>query len=171
MPTGIKHIFERFLFASRWLMVPFYLGLVIALAGLLVVFVHELIEHLPLLLEATVSSTTLWILSLIDLSLVGNLILIVIFAGYQNFIARTHAQDHPDWPSWVDAIGFSGTNLKLIGSIAAISSIYLLEIFLKPEKLDPTSIGWLLAIQGMILISGVLLVVMDYIAAHTGEGH
>ena len=111
------------------------------------------------------SSTTLWVLSLIDLSLVGNLILIVILAGYQNFIARTHAQDHPDWPSWVDAIDFSGTKIKLIGSIAAISSIYLLEIFLKPEKLDPTNIIWLLAIQGMVLLSGVMLAVMDYIAS------
>jgi len=170
MATGLKRFFERFLFASRWLMVPFYLGLVIALAGLLVVFLHELIEHLPVLIEASVSSTTLWVLSLIDLSLVGNLILIVILAGYKNFISRTHAQDHPDWPSWVDTIDFSGTKIKLIGSIAAISSIYLLEIFLKPEKLDPTNIIWLLAIQGMILLSGVLLALTDYIASRS-EGH
>src|ERR1700679_356038 len=101
MATGLKRAFERFLSPSRWLMMPFYLGLVIALAGLLVVFVHELVEHLPVLLEASVSSTTLWVLSLIDLSLVGNLILIVILAGYQNFIARTHAQEHPDRPRWV----------------------------------------------------------------------
>lgn len=168
--AGLKRAFEQLLFASRWLMVPFYLGLVIALVGLLVVFLHELIEHLPVLIEASVSSTTLWVLSLIDLSLVGNLILIVILAGYQNFIARTHAQDHPDWPGWVDAIDFSGTKIKLIGSIAAISSIYLLEIFLKPEKLDPSNIIWLLAIQGMILLSGVMLAVMDYIASRS-EGH
>ena len=168
--TGLKLAFERLLFASRWLMVPFYLGLVIALAGLLVVFVHELIEHLPALLNTSVSSTTLWVLSLIDLSLVGNLILIVILAGYKNFIARTHAQDHPDWPSWVEAIDFSGTKIKLIGSIAAISSIYLLEIFLKPEKLDPANIVWLLAIQGMILVSGVMLALMDFIASRT-ESH
>ena len=168
--TGLKLALERLLFASRWLMVPFYLGLVIALAGLLVVFVHELIEHLPALLDTSVSSTTLWVLSLIDLSLVGNLILIVILAGYKNFIARTHAQDHPDWPSWVDTIDFSGTKIKLIGSIAAISSIYLLEIFLKPEKLDPANIVWLLAIQGMILVSGVMLALMDFIASKS-EGH
>jgi len=168
--TGLKLALERLLFASRWLMVPFYLGLVIALAGLLVVFVHELIEHLPALLNTSVSSTTLWVLSLIDLSLVGNLILIVILAGYKNFIARTHAQDHPDWPSWVDTIDFSGTKIKLIGSIAAISSIYLLEIFLKPEKLDPANIVWLLAIQGMILVSGVMLALMDFIASKS-EGH
>ena len=170
MSSGIKRILERALFASRWLMLPFYLGLAIALAGLLVVFVHELIEHLPALLNTSVSSTTLWVLSLIDLSLVGNLILIVILAGYQNFIARTHAQDHPDWPSWVEAIDFSGTKIKLIGSIAAISSIYLLEIFLKPEKLDPTNIVWLLSIQGMILVSGVMLALMDFIASKS-EGH
>src|ERR1700679_437765 len=114
MATGLKRAFERFLSPSRWLMMPFYLGLVIALAGLLVVFLHELIEHLPVLMEASVSSTTLWILSLIDLSMVGNLILIVILAGYKNFVSRMHAQDHPDWPSWLDAIDFSGTKIKLI---------------------------------------------------------
>src|SRR5271155_5816739 len=117
MATGLKRAFERLLFASRWLMVPFYLGLVVALAGLLVVFLHELIEHLPVLIEASVSSTTLWVLSLIDLSLVGNLILIVILAGYRNFISRTHVQDHSDWPSWVNTIDFSGTKIKLIGSV------------------------------------------------------
>jgi uncharacterized protein (TIGR00645 family) len=171
MPIGIKRILEQLLFASRWIMLPFYFGLAIALLGLFVVFVHELVVHLPGLLETTVSSTTLWILSLIDMSLVGNLLLIVMLAGYRNFVACTLTKEHPDWPTWTASIDFSGTKLKLIGSIAAISSIYLLEIFLKPEKLDPTNIGWLLAIQGMILLSGVMLAVMDFLATKAGESH
>ena len=96
----------------------------------LAIFVHELIEHIPVLLSAAVSSTTLWVLSLIDMSLVANLILIVVLAGYKNFVSRMVAQDHPDWPSWVGAIDFSGTKLKLIGSIVAISAISLLRAFM-----------------------------------------
>jgi uncharacterized protein (TIGR00645 family) len=171
MPTAIKHVFERLLFASRWLIAPFYLGLVLALAELLVVFLRELIERVPEFLNMSISATTLWVLSLIDLSLVGNLVLIVILAGYKNFVARMGAEDHPDWPSWLETVGFSGMKLKLMGSIAAISSIYLLEIFLRPEKLDPTTVGWLLAIQGMILLSGLLLALTDFIEKRSGGEH
>ena len=171
MATGFKRIFEWFLFNSRWLIAPFYLGLVLALAELLVVFVRELIERVPDFLEMSVSTTTLWVLSLIDLSLVGNLVLIVILAGYKNFVARMDAQDHPNWPTWLGTVDFSGMKLKLMGSIAAISSIYLLEIFLKPAKLDPTTVGWLLAIQGMILLSGVLLALTDYIEKKSDGEH
>jgi uncharacterized protein (TIGR00645 family) len=170
MATGLKRAFEQLLFASRWLMVPFYLGLGIALVALLVVFAEELFEKLPGLLHMSETSTILWLLGLIDLSLVANLLLIVIFAGYRNFVSQTGAQSHPDWPSWIEAVDFSGTKLKLIASIVAISSIHLLEIFMTPEKLDPANIVWLLAIQGTVLISGVLLAAMDFIASRT-EGH
>jgi uncharacterized protein (TIGR00645 family) len=171
MPNAMKKIFEWALFSSRWLIAPFYLGLVLALAELLVVFLRELLERVPDFWEMSVSTTTLWVLSLIDLSLVGNLVLIVILAGYKNFVARMDAQDHPDWPSWLATVGFSGMKLKLMGSIAAISSIYLLEKFLKPEKLDPANIVWLLAIQGVILLSGILLALTDYIEKKSGGEH
>ncbi|HTW35250.1 MAG TPA: YqhA family protein [Rhizomicrobium sp.] len=165
----LKRILEQGLFASRWLMLPFYIGLVIALADLIVVFLHELIVHLPVALTEAVSSTTLWVLELIDMSLVANLLVIVILAGYENFVSRMADVDHPDWPSWVTAIDFSGMKLKLIGSITAIASIYLLEMFLRPGKLDVTTIGWLLAIQVTIIISGVMLAVTDLIASKAGK--
>ncbi|HUO93348.1 MAG TPA: YqhA family protein [Rhizomicrobium sp.] len=167
MPIAIKRVLERLLFASRWLMLPFYLGLVVALADLIVVFIHEIIAHFPFLLTEAVSSTTLWVLELVDMSLVANLLLIVILAGYENFVSRMPQSDHPDWPGWVTTIDFSGMKMKLIGSITAIASIYLLEVFLRPGKLDPTTIGWLLGIQAMIIFSGVMLAVMDYIAARS----
>ena len=168
MATTLKRLLERSLFASRWLMLPFYLGLVVALADLIAVFVRELIEHIPLLFSATIASTTLWVLALIDMSLVANLLVIVILAGYENFVSRMHDEDHPDWPGWATKIDFSGMKMKLIGSITAISTIYLLEMFVRPEKLDPATIGWLLAIQGTIIFSGVMLALMDYIASKAG---
>jgi uncharacterized protein (TIGR00645 family) len=163
MEHPIKRGFEQFLFASRWLMAPFYLGLVFALLALLVVFGHIFIENVPALLQMNETSVVLWLLGLIDLSLMGNLLLTVILAGYKNFVSQMDAQSHPDWPQWINGVDFAGTKLKLIQSIVAISSIHLLEIFMLPEKLDPTNIGWLIGIQATILMSGVFLAVMDYI--------
>jgi AraC family transcriptional regulator len=157
---------ETVLFASRWLMAPLYLGLVIALAALLATFARELFQHLPGLLRSSEADVILWLLALIDLSLVGNLLITVMLAGYTNFVSHMEEQNHPDWPAWMGFVDFSGMKQKLIASIVAISSIHLLEIFMTPEKLDTTNIGWLLAIQGTVLVSGVLLAATDYISEH-----
>jgi uncharacterized protein (TIGR00645 family) len=162
---------EAALFASRWLMAPFYLGLVIALVALLTTFTRELVGHLPGILRASESDVILWLLALIDLSLVGNLLITVILAGYTNFISQMAAQTHPDWPKWMESVDFGGMKLKLIASVVAISSIHLLEIFMTPEKLDTTNIVWLLAIQGTILVSGLLLAAMDFISEAARRGH
>jgi uncharacterized protein (TIGR00645 family) len=167
-PNPIEGALEALLFASRWLMAPFYLGLVVGLAALLVTFVHELIAQLPLLLSLKEADVILWLLALIDLSLVGNLLLTVILAGYENFVSKMEAKDHPDWPGWIGKVDFGGMKLKLIASIAAISAIHLLEIFMTPEKLDVTTLGWLLAIQLTVVVSGVLLAAMDYISECAG---
>jgi uncharacterized protein (TIGR00645 family) len=173
-PNRLEYAVEWILFASRWLMAPFYLGLVLALLALLVIFVRELLHALPQLLEMSDASVVLWLLGLIDLSLVGNLLLTVILAGYENFVSRTEMESHPDWPAWMGKVDFSGMKLKLIASIAAISAIHLLEIFMTPEKLEPANLGWLLAIQGAILLSGIMLALMDYISEYAkklGESH
>jgi uncharacterized protein (TIGR00645 family) len=154
---------EAFLFASRWLMAPFYVGLVVALLALLVTFAHELIALLPRLLSLDETVVILWLLKLIDLSLVGNLIVTVMLAGYENFVSKMENRDHPDWPDWIGTVDFGGMKLKLIASIAAIAAIHLLGIFMTPEKIDGTTLGWLIAIQLTIVVSGVLLAAMDYI--------
>jgi uncharacterized protein (TIGR00645 family) len=163
MMRSVERALEALLFASRWLMAPFYLGLVVALAALLVTFLHELVARLPQLLSLKETDVILWLLALIDLSLVGNLLMTVILAGYENFVSKMEAQDHPDWPSWIGRVDFGGMKLKLIASIAAISAIHLLEIFMTPEKLDVTTLGWLLAILLAVVVSGLLLAVTDYI--------
>jgi uncharacterized protein (TIGR00645 family) len=163
MMRSVERALEALLFASRWLMAPFYLGLVVALAALLVTFLHELVARLPQLLSLKETDVILWLLALIDLSLVGNLLMTVILAGYENFVSKMEAQDHPDWPSWIGRVDFGGMKLKLIASIAAISAIHLLEIFMTPEKLDVTTLGWLLAILLAVVVSGLLLAATDYI--------
>jgi uncharacterized protein (TIGR00645 family) len=164
---------EAALFASRWLMAPFYLGLVPALAALLWVFLRQLwaeLSHVPTMKP---DDAILMALTLIDLSLAGNLILIVIYSGYENFVSRVDASGESDRPGWMGTVDFSGLKMKLIASIVAISAIALLKAFMKIDEgnLDTTQLQWMIIMQLTFIISGLLLAVMDYINARASAGH
>jgi uncharacterized protein (TIGR00645 family) len=138
---------------------PCYLGLVLALAALLVVFVGELAADLSRIMEMTPESAILMGLSLIDLSLAGNLMLIVIFSGYENFVSKLDAGDHEDRPVWTGTVDFSGLKLKLISSIVAISAIALLRNFMRigDAPLDELALEWRVIVHLTFVTSGVLL--------------
>src|SRR5436309_3342793 len=143
---------ETFLFASRWLLAPFYVGLVIALAMLLVVFVREISASIPEVLRLDAENMILSVLTLIDLSLAGNLVLIVIFSGYENFVSKISAAvGSPDRPSWMGTLDFSGLKMKLIGSMVAISAISLLRAFVSLTEpytpLDERKLFWLVMLH------------------------
>jgi uncharacterized protein (TIGR00645 family) len=106
-------------------------------------------------------------LNKIDLSLAGNLLLIVIFSGYENFVSKMDFNDHKNQPEWHGSVGFSTLKLKLIASIVAISGIHLLKIFMDIHKNSDSQIKWMLIIHISFVISGVLLTLMDRIAAGT----
>ena len=127
--TWIESALERGLFASRWLLAPFYVGLVVSLAMLLVVFVRELVTAVPEVLQLDAEKMILSVLTLIDLSLAGNLVLIVIFSGYENFVSKIDTGNSEDRPSWMGTLDFSGLKMRLIGSMVAISAISLLRSF------------------------------------------
>lgn len=163
----MEQMLERGLFASRWLMAPMYVGLVGALLILLWTFLMEFVRfagHLP---DITVNDAVLGVLALIDLSLAGNLILIVIFSGYENFVSRMEVADHVDRPEWQGSVDFAGLKLKLVASIVAISGIHLLKVFMDVDKYSADKIYWMLMIHGMFVASGVLLALMDFLAAKT----
>ena len=169
---------ERVLFASRWLLAPFYVGLAIALIALLGVFGVELWRELTHLLhvepERLGEAGILMVLSLIDLSLSANLLLIVIFSGYENFVSRIDTADHQDRPDWMGTVDFSGLKIKLIASIVAISAIALLRTFLRigDEPLNPPALFWQVTIHLAFVASGVFLALMDFIASKTVKhGH
>lgn len=158
---------ERGLFASRWLMAPFYVGLVLALAALLVVFFQELFRELPHTLSMKPEDAILMALTLIDLSLAANLMVIVILSGYENFVSKIDTASHEDRPDWMGTVDFSGLKMKLIASIVAISAIALLKAFLKLTEpgvaLDQTRLLWLVVVHLSFVVSGVLLAVMDWL--------
>jgi uncharacterized protein (TIGR00645 family) len=119
--------FERVLFASRWLMAPMYFGLALSLAMLTFVFLRELVYYAPQVLTMTAEKTILVILTLIDLSLAANLLVIVLFSGYENFVSKLDIDAGDDRPDWMGKVDFSGLKMKLIASIVAISGIHLLK--------------------------------------------
>ena len=174
-PSHPKPAFERWLeeglFQSRWLMAPFYVGLVVALAGLVIVFFNEAMHELAHIFTMSPEQAILMVLSLIDLSLAGNLLLIVIFSGYENFVSKIDTANHEDRPSWMGTVDFSGLKMKLIASIVAISAISLLRAFMSlaasDAPLDEPRLKWMIFLHLTFIVSGVLFALMDWVAALT----
>ncbi len=162
----MERAIERGLFGSRWLMAPMYIGLVLALAILVWAFLVELWKFTLSIPQMDVNGAVLGVLALIDLSLAANLLLIVIFSGYENFVSRLDLADHKDRPSWQGEVDFSGLKLKLVASIVAISGIHLLKVFMDVGKYAPDHIRWMVIIHLVFVVSGVLLAAMDWISNH-----
>ncbi len=162
----MERLIEQTLFASRWLLAPMYLGLVVMVAILVWVFMTELAAFALALPTVTVDSAILGALALIDLSLAANLLMIVIFSGYENFVSRIEFDGHKDRPDWQGDVDFSGLKLKLVASIVAISGIHLLKIFMDVTKYDVEQIRWMVIIHLVFVVSGVLLAAMDWISNH-----
>ena len=162
---------ESIIFASRWLLAPFYLGLALSLFVLLIKFVGELGHIAAHAFTATESEVILGVLALVDLSLTGSLLVIVIFSGYENFVSRIDHGDHKDWPEWMGKIDFSALKLKLLSSIVAISAIQLLKQFMSINKVSDRDIMWLVIVHVVFVVSSVLLALSDRIAVHGNHGH
>lgn len=163
---------ETVLFASRWLLAPFYLGLALSLIVLLIKFTAELAHIAAHAFTATESDVILGVLALVDLALTGSLLVIVIFSGYENFVSRIDHGDHKDWPEWMGKIDFSGLKLKLLSSIVAISGVQLLKQFMSLKTVTPENervLFWLVVIHIVFVMSSVLLALSDRLAPHSDD--
>src|SRR6185437_8477322 len=156
-------VVEWALFASRWILAPLYLGMILVLVGILIVFLRELFTELSHIGNMESEQIIVLALSLID-----------IFAGYENFVSKIHIGEHEDRPSWMGTVDFSNMKIKLIASIVAISAITLLRAFLPladaGARVDPVQLRWLVTIHLTFVVSGVLLAVMDWITSRA-ESH
>ena len=175
-PAGPVELFlERVISQSRWIMAPFYFGLILALFVLLYAFLREFWHYVSHAGSADEADVIFGILALIDLSLAANLVLIVVFSGYENFVSKIDPEGHPDWPEWMTKIDFSGLKQKLMASIVAISAIQVLKAFMNiREQFDQTILAWLVGIHLVFVVSALLLAWTDAIggrAAGTEGGH
>ena len=165
IPVRLTRGLGRVIFAARWMMAPIYLGLLVGLLLLAAKFVQTVITLVPTLWTLSASGTVLAVLSLVDLSLVANLVLIVTLAGWQGFLDPLLDPGVTDRPSWL-ALDFSEIKLKLIGSIATIGAVELLESLMHPDALSQTTVVWELEILLSLGFLGVLLALMDRLSRH-----
>lgn len=170
MMNFIEQLIEAIIFRSRWVLAPMYLGLVGGLVILMVKFAQEFMHIVVHIFSSSEQEVVLSLLALVDMTLVANLLIMVIFSGYENFVSKINGAGSEDRPDWMGKVDFSGLKLKLIGSIVAISAIDLLKAFVNQSNLNSEHIaneqmGWMLATHMAFIVSGVLFAVMDYVAS------
>ena len=162
---------EKIIFNSRWLLAPFYLGLVLGIILLFIKFFQEMWHMITHVLSASEADVIVGALALIDMSLVASLLLIIIFSGYEIFVSKIDTGGHEDRPEWMGKINFSGLKLKVIGAIVAISAIDLLKSFMDiPKEMsesDADRLMWKVIIHMTFVLSGLLFALMDKIVGDT----
>jgi len=180
-PMGMKNIERRLestLFASRWLLAPLYLGLALVLVLIAVQFVIEVVHLLPQALHMEESKLVLFALSLVDLVLLANLVLMVMLSGYEHLVSTIDVAA-ANRPAWLVKLDSNGLKVKLFGSIVGISAIQVLRAFMDlgtMRNADPaqlaehrTTLGWMLAAHGVFVLSA-LAVAVGARLTHHGHG-
>ena len=176
--SNMETSIETGMFASRWLMAPIYVILCLSLALITFKVLQHFIVSLPFMVEMNLKEVLLFVLKIVDMALIGNLVLMIIFAGYENFVSRIDvARQSPDKPSWMGHVDFTDLKLKLVASIVAISGINLLEAFMSIGYVDDLGesivsdreIRWMIIVHVVFIFSGVLLALMDYLASLTNN--
>lgn len=172
----IERQIEKVLFAARWIMAPFYLGLLVALgvlflkfASILVVYVGTAIASLTAATPFGEEEAILGALSLIDLTLMGSLILIVVYSGYENFVSRIRTGEHDDWPDWMTKVDFTQLKQKLLASIVLISGVQVLKAFMSVETISDRDMMWLVGIHLTLVVSALAFSISDWLQSLAGK--
>ena len=162
---------ERLLFACRRLLAPLYLGLSLGLIVLGIKFFQEAFHVFAHVIALEEADLVLIVLAMIDLTLVGSLIVMVMFSGYENFVSRIDHDAGTDAPAWLSKLDSGTLKLKVAASIVAISSIHLLRVFMDAQQIPNDKIMWYVILHLTFVISAVLLGVLDKIsfASHRKE--
>jgi uncharacterized protein (TIGR00645 family) len=167
----IERAIEKTLFASRWLLAPVYLGMSLALMALGVKFFQEIFHVATHIAAIAEQDLVLVLLSLIDLLLVGSLIVMVMFSGYENFVSRIDAGEEVVKLGWLAKLDAGTLKLKVAASIVAISSIHLLEKFMRVGEIANDKLLWYVIIHLTFVVSAVLMGVLDRIAFAAHREH
>ena len=159
----IESFIEKMIFASRWFQAPLYIGLIIAGVLYAYKFLVEL-SHLVMTVN-TISEELLMlgVLTLVDITMVANLLIMVIIGGYATFVSRINLNDHPDKPDWLDKIDAGTLKVKLATALVGISGIHLLKSFINIKEKSTDQVMWQVVIHIVFLLSSVMLAYTEYI--------
>ena len=162
----LERLFEQVMYSARWLLAPIYLGLSLALLALGIKFFTEVFHVLPHIFAISEMDLILLVLSLVDLSLVGGLIVMVMFSGYENFVSRLDLNEDHDKLSWLGKLDTGSLKNKVAASIVAISSIHLLKVFMNTEQIENDKLLWYVAIHITFVVSAFAMGLLDKLTRH-----
>jgi uncharacterized protein (TIGR00645 family) len=165
----LKILFEKLLFSSRWLLAPFFLMLILGMLGLLFKAGAHMWEFFAHLLTVSEASATLVVLDIIDVTLTGALVVIVILSVYENFVSEIDNTLHAGWPDWMGNIDFSELKLKLLSTIVAISAIKLLEAFMDVPRMDDRDLYFYIGIHLTFVTSTAVFALAERLSG--GQSH
>ncbi len=153
----IERIFENIIFASRWVQAPMYGGLIISACLYAYKFVIELIHLCAAVGSITEEVLMLGVLTLVDITMVANLLIMVIIGGYATFVSRIDLDAHEDRPDWLKKIDAGTLKVKLAGSLVGVSGIHLLKSFINIANKNPDHVKWEVIIHIVFLFSTLML--------------
>jgi uncharacterized protein (TIGR00645 family) len=157
MNKKVEHVFERAIFASRWLQAPLYGGLIVASALYAFKFLKELIHLCATVNTITEEVLMLGVLTLVDITMVANLLIMVIVGGYATFVSKIHLDAHEDRPEWLEKINAGTLKVKLAGALVGVSGIHLLKTFINVTQKTQNEIMWQVVIHVVFLFSTLML--------------
>jgi uncharacterized protein (TIGR00645 family) len=166
----IESTLESWVFRSRWLLAPFFIGLLLAIVALLVKFLKALWTLAFEVVNLTGEALIVEILSLVDATLIASLLLIIAFSGYENFVSKIGTGDHEDRPAWMGRVGFADLKIKLMGAIVAISAVEWLLAISNLDALTWQKLAWKVGIHITFVVSGVLFAITDKITESRAAG-
>jgi uncharacterized protein (TIGR00645 family) len=170
----MERTIERLLFASRWILAPVYLGMSIALMALGVKFFMELFHLVTTVVAINEADLVLILLGLVDMVLVGSLIIMVMFSGYENFVSQLDIGESTEKLAWLGKLDANSLKLKVASSIVAISSIHLLRRFMEIGTMTDDrerALMWFVIIHLTFVVSAVMMGVLDRITSSQQRGH
>lgn len=156
----------KFIFWSRWLQAPLYLGLIVVLAVYVYEFGLGLIQLVKSANGLQESEIMLQALDLIDVVMIANLLIMVIVGGYQTFVSHLHIQKHPDKPEWLDEVSAGSMKIKLALALVGISSIHLLRTFIDPSIKQNFAVMWQVVIHLTLVVSAVAMAITNKLIIH-----
>ncbi|HSG11354.1 MAG TPA: TIGR00645 family protein [Gammaproteobacteria bacterium] len=157
----MEKTFERVMYATRWILAPIYLGLSLALLMLGIKFFEEALHALPLVFEMKETDLVLLVLSLVDLALVGGLLVMVMFSGYENFVSRIDVAEGTETLAWLGKLDSGSLKQKVAASIVAISSIHLLKAFMEAQQISNDKLMWYVIIHLTFVLSAIGMAFVD----------
>ncbi|WKX26736.1 TIGR00645 family protein [Tatumella ptyseos] len=167
----MERFVENLMYATRWILAPVYFGLSLGLLALTVKFFQEVIHVLPELFTVSENDLILLLLSLIDMSLVGGLLIMVMLSGYENFISRLDIDESKEKLSWLGKMDAGSLKNKVAASIVAISSIHLLRVFMEVRTIDNTKILWYVVLHVTFVFSAFVMGYLDKLSRYDKAAH